>query len=206
PEGGAGLDPRGVRPGAVRGPGGGGGRVGAQAGEGGAGYEGHQGSERGAARGRLGGRDAQPAGGARPSQAQGRRGARRRGLRRGRLDPPPARDQLAAAFAAAFRRCLYARTAASERPSPWAAAESCPPFAPTGPPAPRQPLGRTPYCLPSRARKIWALSAPNPGSSRSRASSSAPVLAPAHTPAGSPPYRSTITWHSCCTRPAIARG
>src|SRR5262249_27264069 len=32
------------------------------------------------------------------------------------------------------------------------------------------------------------------------------ALAPPPPPAGPPPYRSTIIWHSGCTRPAMARG
>ena len=66
--------------------------------------------------------------------------------------------------------------------------------------------GVMPHCLPSRATKIGAFCAPNPGRAASRVLSSRAGVAPAQTFAASPSYSSASTRQSCRTRLAIEPG
>ena len=61
-----------------------------------------------------------------------------------------------AALAAAFICFLYARTLPIDWSSTISATEMCEPALPKSPAAARQPFGVTPYCLPSKAKKICA--------------------------------------------------
>src|SRR5438270_10917887 len=65
-------------------------------------------------------------------------------------------------FAAAFICFLYDRTCESEFASTMSATDRCAPALPKSPAASRQPVGVTPYCLPSNARKIFAFCSPKP--------------------------------------------
>src|SRR5271166_5788858 len=90
-------------------------------------------------------------------------------------------------FAAAFICFLCDRTCPSERASTISATDMHVPGLPNSPAASRQPVGVTPYCLPSNAKKIFAFCSPKPGSPLSRRSSSLPSGSPAiHTAAASP--------------------
>ncbi|CAM5434591.1 Penicillin acylase 2 proenzyme [Streptomyces violaceorubidus] len=80
-----------------------------------------------------------------------------------------------AALAAAFISCLCARTLLRDSGPLMSATDRNESGSPYAPAASRHPSGRTPSCLPSSARKIWAFCLPNPGSSWSRFSSSFPV-------------------------------
>src|ERR1700728_3016584 len=88
-----------------------------------------------------------------------------------------------AALAAAFMCFLCARTFPIDWSSTISATEICAPAWPKSPAAARQPFGVTPYCLPSRAKKICAFTSPKPGNPLIRRSSSFPSGSPAvHNP------------------------
>src|ERR1700741_2937565 len=92
-----------------------------------------------------------------------------------------------AALAAAFICFLCDRTFPRDWASTISATDMCVPDLPNPPAAARQPVGVTPYCLPSNARKIRAFCSPNRGNPLSRGSRSFPSGSPAiHNPAASP--------------------
>src|SRR5664279_4676562 len=111
-----------------------------------------------------------------------------------------------ATLAAAFAAFLAARTRPSDSSSTTSATEIRLPAAPNAPAASRQPGGCTPYCFPSRATKMAAFCAPNPGKAAIRFRSSTPEGTSVHRLTASPPYDSTRTRHTPWTRPAIEPG
>src|SRR3954449_10307693 len=125
--------------------------------------------------------------------------------RNGPRAPAPGRRYRAArAFFSAFAACLNARTRSSDAPSTTSATDRVEPSSPYAPAASRQPGGATPRCLPRSATKICAFCVPKPGRAVRRRSSVAPSGTSRHSPAASPPYRSTTSAASARPRPAMA--
>lgn len=104
-----------------------------------------------------------------------------------------------------FCACFHWRTSVSSAALPTSAADRGAPSANT-PAASRQPSGRMPRRLASRATKILAFSSPYPGRARRRRYNSEPSAAVVQTADATPSYSSTSISATACARLPIDLG